>query len=46
MGTNRRETTKMLDTKHPEYTIDQSIDQSTISTQMGTNRFASQKGVV
>jgi hypothetical protein len=43
IGTNRRETTKMKDTKHPEYIIDQSLDQGEIPVQMGTNKFASQK---
>jgi len=46
MGTNRRETTKMLDTKHPEYNHEVNIDQSTIRLQAGTNIFASQKGGV
>lgn len=43
IGTNRRETTKMKDTKHPEYLIDQHMDQSEIGIQMGTNKYASQK---
>jgi hypothetical protein len=43
MGTNRREVTKMKDTKHPEYLVDQSLDQSVIGIQMGTNQYASQK---
>jgi len=46
MGTNRRETTKMIDSKHPEYHHEVNIDQSTIRLQMGTNIFASQKGGV
>jgi hypothetical protein len=45
IGTSRRELTKMLDTKHPEYIIDQSIDQSVNPLQTGTNKFASQKGM-
>lgn len=45
IGTSRRELTKMVDTKHPEYIIDQSIDQSTNPLQTGTNKFASQKGM-
>ncbi|EYC26588.1 hypothetical protein Y032_0010g849 [Ancylostoma ceylanicum] len=43
-GTNRRETTKMLDTKHPEYDHERP-DQSEIPLQSGTNKFASQKGM-
>jgi hypothetical protein len=43
-GTSRRETTKMLDTKHPEYDHEHP-DQGEIPLQMGTNRFASQKGM-
>jgi len=46
LGTNRRETTKMIDTKHPEYNHEINIDQSTIRLQAGTNIFASQKGGV
>jgi len=46
MGTNRRETTKMIDTKHPDYHHEVNIDQSTIRLQAGTNIFASQKGGV
>lgn len=42
-GTNRRETTKMIDTKHPEYDHTTSIDQNEIPLQSGTNKFASQK---
>jgi hypothetical protein len=37
--------TKMVDTKHPEYIIDQSIDQSIIRYQMGSNQYASQAGM-
>lgn len=44
MGTNRRETTKMLDTKHPENDVEHP-DQSNIPLQSGTNRFASQRGM-
>jgi len=44
-GTNRRETTKMIDTKHPEYSHESSIDQSIIRLQAGTNKFDSQKGM-
>jgi len=43
IGTNRRELTKMKDSKHPDYIIDQSLDQGEIPVQMGTNKFASQK---
>uniref|UniRef100_A0A0N5CAA8 Uncharacterized protein n=1 Tax=Strongyloides papillosus TaxID=174720 RepID=A0A0N5CAA8_STREA len=43
-GTNRRETCKMLDTKHPEYDHTRP-DQSEIPLQAGTNKFASQKGM-
>uniref|UniRef100_A0A1I7Z938 Calponin-homology (CH) domain-containing protein n=1 Tax=Steinernema glaseri TaxID=37863 RepID=A0A1I7Z938_9BILA len=43
-GTARRETTKMLDTKHPEYDHEKP-DQSEIPLQSGTNKFASQKGM-
>jgi len=45
MGTNRRETTKMLDSKHPEQDIEHP-DQKDIPLQSGTNKFASQKGGV
>jgi len=45
MGTNRRETTKMIDTKHPEYDHERSIDQSIIRLQAGTNIFDSQKNM-
>ena len=45
MGTNRRELTKMVDTKHPEYVIDQTLDQTTIPSQMGSNKYASQQGM-
>lgn len=41
-GTARRETTKMKDTKHPEYDHERP-DQSEIPLQAGTNKFASQK---
>lgn len=41
-GTARRETTKMLDSKHPEYDHEKP-DQSEIPLQSGTNKFASQK---
>lgn len=44
MGTNRRELTKMLDTKHPELDVEHP-DQSHIPLQSGTNKFASQKGM-
>jgi hypothetical protein len=44
-GTNRRETTKMVDTAHPEYSHEQSIDASQIPYQMGSNKYASQKGM-
>jgi len=44
-GTNRRETTKMLDTKHPDYHHESSIDQSIIRLQAGTNQFDSQRGM-
>jgi len=44
-GTNRRETTKMVDTKHPDYNHESSIDQSIIRLQAGTNKFDSQKGM-
>ncbi|KAI6243306.1 (pine wood nematode) hypothetical protein [Aphelenchoides fujianensis] len=43
-GTNR-ETTKMLDSKHPEYDHERP-DQSEIPLQSGTNKFASQKGMM
>lgn len=42
-GTARRETTKMVDSKHPEYDHERP-DQSEIPLQSGTNKFASQKG--
>lgn len=45
IGTNRRELTKMVDTKHPDYTIDLSLDQTTIPSQMGSNKYASQVGM-
>lgn len=41
-GTARRETTKMVDSKHPEYDHERP-DQSEIPLQSGTNKFASQK---
>lgn len=41
-GTSRRETTKMKDSKHPEYDHEKP-DQSQIPLQSGTNKFASQK---
>jgi hypothetical protein len=44
MGTGRRETTKIKDTKHPEYDHERP-DQSEIPLQSGTNKFASQKGM-
>jgi len=43
-GTARRECTKMLDSKHPEYDSEKP-DQSEIPLQSGTNKFASQKGM-
>jgi len=43
-GTARRETTKMVDSKHPEYDHEKP-DQSEIPLQSGTNKFASQKGM-
>jgi len=42
-GTARRETTKMLDSKHPDYHHERHLDQSEIPLQSGTNKFASQK---
>lgn len=44
-GTNRRETTKMIDTSHPDYNHEASIDASTIPYQMGSNQYASQKNM-
>lgn len=44
-GTSRRETTKMVDSNHPEYDHEASIDQTTIPSQMGSNKYASQKGM-
>jgi len=44
-GTNRRETTKMVDTKHPEYNHEINLDQSIIRLQAGTNKYDSQKGM-
>lgn len=41
-GTARRETTKMKDSRHPEYDHEHP-DQSEIPLQAGTNKFASQK---
>lgn len=43
-GTNRRETTKMLDTKHPDYDHEHP-DQGEIPLQAGSNKWASQKGM-
>uniref|UniRef100_A0A0N4ZN20 OV9m n=1 Tax=Parastrongyloides trichosuri TaxID=131310 RepID=A0A0N4ZN20_PARTI len=43
-GTSRRETCKMVDSKHPEYDHTRP-DQSEIPLQAGTNKFASQKGM-
>ncbi|OZC12725.1 hypothetical protein X798_00357 [Onchocerca flexuosa] len=43
-GTARRETTKMMDSKHPDYDHERP-DQSEIPLQAGTNKFASQKGM-
>uniref|UniRef100_A0A915DDJ3 Calponin n=1 Tax=Ditylenchus dipsaci TaxID=166011 RepID=A0A915DDJ3_9BILA len=43
-GTARRETTKIVDTKHPDYDHEKP-DQSEIPLQSGTNKFASQKGM-
>ncbi|EPB79313.1 hypothetical protein ANCCEY_01606 [Ancylostoma ceylanicum] len=37
-GTSRRETTKMVDSNHPEYDHEASIDQTTIPSQMGSNK--------
>jgi len=45
MGTNRRETCRITDTKHPEYDCEISIDSTTIPCQMGSNKYASQKGM-
>uniref|UniRef100_A0A183BUZ1 Calponin-homology (CH) domain-containing protein n=1 Tax=Globodera pallida TaxID=36090 RepID=A0A183BUZ1_GLOPA len=44
-GTGRRETTRMLDSKHPDYSHERDIDNTEIPLQMGTNKFASQKGM-
>lgn len=44
-GTSRRETTKICDSAHPEYDPESSIDSSTIPSQMGSNKYASQKGM-
>ena len=44
-GTARRETTKIRDTAHPEYDPESSIDSTTIPSQMGSNKYASQKGM-
>jgi hypothetical protein len=44
-GTGRRETTKMKDSKHPDYSHERDIDNTEIPLQMGTNKFASQKGM-
>jgi hypothetical protein len=35
----------MIDTKHPEYDYERSIDQSTVRGQMGSNQYDSQKGM-
>jgi hypothetical protein len=43
MGTARRETFKIVDTKHPDYNHEHP-DQAHIPLQSGTNKFASQKG--
>jgi len=43
-GTNRRELSHMIDTKHPEYDM-QCPDASTIPAQMGSNKYASQVGM-
>lgn len=45
LGTSRRETTRIVDTAHPEYDPESSIDSSTIPSQMGSNKYASQKGM-
>lgn len=42
MGTNRREITRMLDSKHPDYDHERSMDVTTIPSQMGSNKYASQ----
>jgi len=44
MGTNRRETTHMLDTKHADQSVEHP-DQTTIPLQSGTNKFCTQKGM-
>lgn len=44
-GTSRRETTKIRDSAHPEYDPESSIDSTTIPSQMGSNKYASQKGM-
>lgn len=44
MGTARRELTRMIDSKHPEYDHEHP-DQAHLPLQTGTNRFASQKGM-
>uniref|UniRef100_A0AC34Q205 Uncharacterized protein n=1 Tax=Panagrolaimus sp. JU765 TaxID=591449 RepID=A0AC34Q205_9BILA len=44
-GTNRRETSKIVDTAHPEYNPETSIDATSIPYQMGSNQYASQKGM-
>jgi hypothetical protein len=43
VGTNRRELTKMVDSRHPEFDHERNIDASTIPSQMGSNKYASQK---
>ena len=42
-GTNRRETSRIVDTAHPEYNPETSIDATSIPYQMGSNQYASQK---
>lgn len=44
-GTSRRETTRIVDSAHPEYDPESSIDSTTIPSQMGSNKYASQKGM-
>ena len=44
-GTNRRELTNMVDSKHPEAECQNPADQSTIPGQMGSNKYASQQGM-
>lgn len=45
IGMARRELTHMVDTKHPEYLMDINLDASTIPSQMGSNKYASQVGM-